>query len=157
MEAYCVNFLFKRNRIKYIPNDLIKFKGKLHEIIEADEYFVKIWYKGGKKPKYLRVRVNDVTPIPLSDDVFRVNEWRIVNRTDEGEVLRNRDIIVIKDICCEYCLKDMIKELLVVDGIESAYTDFDYVNKYNVNIFITYDDTIINEEKLIDLKNKFNG
>ena len=53
--------------------------------------------------------------------------------------------------------KDMIKELLVVDGIESAYTDFDYVNKYNVNIFITYDDTIINEEKLIDLKNKFNG
>jgi hypothetical protein len=51
----------------------------------------------------------------------------------------------------------MIKELLVVDGIESAYTDFDYVNKYNVNIFITYDDTIINEEKLIDLKNKFNG
>ncbi len=68
-----------------------------------------------------------------------------------------KDIIVIKDICCEYCLKDMIKELLVVDGIESAYTDFDYVNKYNVNIFITYDDTIINEEKLIDLKNKFNG
>jgi len=51
----------------------------------------------------------------------------------------------------------VIKELLVVDGIESAYTDFDYVNKYNVNIFITYDDTIINEEKLIDLKNKFNG
>ena len=79
MEAYCVNFLFKRNRIKYIPNDLIKFKGKLYEIIEADEYFVKIWYKGGKKPKYLRVRVNDVTPIPLSDDVFRVNEWRLVN------------------------------------------------------------------------------
>ena len=68
-----------------------------------------------------------------------------------------KDIIVIKDICCEYCLKDMIKELLVVDGIESAYTDFDYVNKYNVNIFITYDDTIIDEEKLIDLKNKFNG
>ncbi len=68
-----------------------------------------------------------------------------------------KNIIVIKDICCEYCLKDMIKELLVVDGIESAYTDFDYVNKYNVNIFITYDDTIINEEKLIDLKNKFNG
>ena len=72
-----------------------------------------------------------------------------------GHIRKN--IIVIKDICCEYCLKDMIKELLVVDGIESAYTDFDYVNKYNVNIFITYDDTIINEEKLIDLKNKFNG
>ena len=106
MEAYCVNFLFKSNRIKYIPNDLIKFKGKLYEIIEADEHFVKIWYKGGKKPKYLRVRVNDVTPIPLSDDVFRVNEWRIVNRTDEGEVLRYRDIIiVIKDNSGRFYLK----------------------------------------------------
>ena len=37
MEAYCVNFLFKRNRIKYIPNDLIKFKGKLYEIIVAEK------------------------------------------------------------------------------------------------------------------------
>lgn len=67
-----------------------------------------------------------------------------------------KDIIVIKDLCCEYCLKNMIEELLVIDGIESAYTDFDYVNKHNVNIFITYDSAIINEEKLVDLKNKFN-
>ena len=106
MEAYCVNFLFKRNRIKYIPNDLIKFKGKLYEIIEADEYFVKIWYQGRKRLKYLRVRVNDVTPIPLSDDVFRVNEWRLYKRTDEGEVLRYRDIIiVIKDNSGRFYLK----------------------------------------------------
>ena len=84
---------------------MIKLKDKLYEIIEADEYFVKIWYKGGKKHKYLRVRVNDVTPIPLSDDVFRVNEWRLVNRTDEGEVLRNRDIIVIKDNNGKFYLK----------------------------------------------------
>ena len=41
--------------------------------------------------------------------------------------------------------------------IKENNCDFDYVNKYNVNIFITYDDTIIDEEKLIDLKNKFNG
>ena len=106
MEAYCVNFLFKRNRIKYIPNDLIKFKGKLYEIMEADESFVKIWYQGRKRPKYLRVRVNDVTPIPLSDDVFRVNEWRLYKRTDEGEVLRYRDIIiVIKDNSGRFYLK----------------------------------------------------
>ena len=106
MEAYCVNFLFRTNRMKYIPGDLIKFKGKLYEIIEADEYFVKIWYQGRKRPKYLRVRVNDVTPIPLSDDVFRVNEWRLYKRTDEGEVLRYRDIIiVIKDNSGRFYLK----------------------------------------------------
>ena len=105
MEAYCVNLLFRTNRMKYIPGDLVKFKGKLYEIMEADESFVKIWYQGRKRSKYLRVRVNDVTPIPLSDDVFRVNEWRIVNRTDEGEVLRNRDIIVIKDNNGKFYLK----------------------------------------------------
>lgn len=91
--------------MKYIPGDLVKFKGKLYEIMEADKSFVKIWYQGRKRPKYLRVRVNDVTPIPLSDDVFRVNEWRLVNRTDEGEVLRNRDIIVIKDNNGKFYLK----------------------------------------------------
>ena len=105
MEAYCVNLLFRTNRMKYIPGDLVKFKGKLYEIMEADESLVKIWYQGRKRPKYLRVRVNDVTPIPISDDVFRVNEWRIVNRTDEGEVLRNRDIIVIKDNNGKFYLK----------------------------------------------------
>lgn len=84
---------------------MVKFKGKLYEIMEADKSFVKIWYQGRKRPKYLRVRVNDVTPIPLSDDVFRVNEWRLVNRTDEGEVLRNRDIIVIKDNNGKFYLK----------------------------------------------------
>ena len=97
MEAYCVNFLFKRNRIKYIPNDLIKFKGKLYEIIEADEYFVKIWYKGGKKPKYLRVRVNDVTPIPVTIEIFLVNQWKLYKRTDEGEILRYYEIFVVRD------------------------------------------------------------
>ena len=97
MEAYCVNFLFRTNRMKYIPGDLVKFKGKLYEIMEADESFVKIWYQGRKRPKYLRVRVNDVTPIPLSDDVFRVNEWRLVNRTDEGEILRYYEIFVVRD------------------------------------------------------------
>ena len=97
MEAYCVNFLFKSNRIKYIPNDLIKFKGKLYEIIEADEHFVKIWYKGGKKPKYLRVRVNDVTPIPLTIEIFLVNQWKLYKRTDEGEILRYYEIFVVRD------------------------------------------------------------
>lgn len=97
MEAYCVNFLFKSNRIKYIPNDLIKFKGKLYEIIEADEHFVKIWYKGGKKPKYLRVRVNDVTPIPLTIEIFLVNQWKLYKRTDEGEIPCYYEIFVVRD------------------------------------------------------------
>ena len=67
-----------------------------------------------------------------------------------------KDTIVIRDLCCEYCLKGMIEELLEIDGIESAYTDFDYYNKYNVNIFITYNDKIINKEKINEISDKFN-
>ncbi len=102
----------------------------------------------------------------INDSDNKGKNDNIIDKNGKNEVAKINETIVVdinndktynKDICCEYCLKDMIKELLVVDGIESAYTDFDYVNKYNVNIFITYDDTIINEEKLIDLKNKFNG
>lgn len=68
-----------------------------------------------------------------------------------------KDCILIKDLCCEYCLNGMIEELLEIDGIESAYTDFDYNNKFNVNIFITYNDEIIGKEKIIELKEQFNS
>lgn len=67
-----------------------------------------------------------------------------------------KDIIIIKDLCCEYCLKSMIEDLLETDGIESAYTDFDYENKYNVNIFITYNDILVNNDTLKELTDKFN-
>ncbi len=67
-----------------------------------------------------------------------------------------KDKIIIKDLCCEYCLKNMIEDLLEIDGIENAYTDFDYVNKYDVNIFIAYDDKLINNNRLKELKEKFN-
>ncbi len=68
-----------------------------------------------------------------------------------------KDIIIINDLCCEYCLKGMIEELLDTNGIISAYSDFDYHNKKKVNIFITYDPKLINETKINELKEKFNN
>ena len=67
-----------------------------------------------------------------------------------------KDTIVVRDLCCEYCLKNMIEDLLEIDGIESAYSDFDYVNKYNVNIFITYSNELIDNDDLKELIEKFN-
>ena len=67
------------------------------------------------------------------------------------------DIIIIKDLCCEYCLKGMIEELLEIDGIESAYSDFDYTDKINVKIFITYDDKLVNKDIIKKLEKKFNS
>lgn len=67
------------------------------------------------------------------------------------------DVIIIDDLCCEYCLKGMIEDLLVYDAIKSAYTDFNYIDKNNVNIFITYDESMLKVEELNKVKNKFNN
>lgn len=66
------------------------------------------------------------------------------------------DKIIIKDLCCEYCLNGMIEDLLEINGIERAYTDFDYMNKFNVNIFITYNIKLIEDDTLNELKERFN-
>ena len=64
--------------------------------------------------------------------------------------------IIIKDLCCEYCLKGNIEELLLVDGISKVTTDYDYMNKVNVKIDILYDSRLINEKEIIKLEKKFN-
>lgn len=64
--------------------------------------------------------------------------------------------IVIKDLCCEYCLNGMIEDLLEINGIISAHTDFDYHNKNNVNIFVTYNEKIISQDELDKITKQFN-
>ena len=59
-----------------------------------------------------------------------------------------KEKIVIKDLCCEYCLKGMIEDLLEIKGITSAYTDFDYINKKDVNIYITYDTNLLSLQQI---------
>jgi len=65
--------------------------------------------------------------------------------------------IIIKDLCCEYCLKHMIEELLLIDGINSAYSNFNYKNKTNVNLIINYDNNLITKEEIIAISHKFNN
>ena len=67
------------------------------------------------------------------------------------------DVIIIENLCCEYCLKGMIEELFEYDAIKSAYTDFNYVDRKNVNIFITYDDKVLKLDELNKIKNKFSN
>lgn len=65
--------------------------------------------------------------------------------------------IVINDLCCEYCLKMDIGELLYVNGINGAYSDYDFDDKDNVTIYITYDKNVISEDELDNFNKKFNG
>ena len=87
-------------------------------------------------------------------DIVKIPSIIAFNKHDAGNL--NKYTMVIKNLCCEYCLKGMIEELLETDGISSAYTDFDYIDKNNVNIFITYDTKILKLDELNKLNNQFN-
>ncbi len=72
------------------------------------------------------------------------------------EITKNYEIL-IKDLCCEYCLKGFIEELLLKDGIEKVSSDFDYINLNNVKININYNDKILSEKDILQLESKFNS
>ena len=50
----------------------------------------------------------------------------------------------------------MIEELLEIEGINSAYSDYDYIDNHNVPIHITYNNKIIDKEKLEKITKDFN-
>ncbi|MCI6265525.1 MAG: hypothetical protein MR598_01600 [Erysipelotrichaceae bacterium] len=51
-------------------------------------------------------------------------------------------------------LKNRIEELLETEGIESVYSGFDYHKKDLVNIFITYDNELIDDSEVEELIQK---
>ena len=65
--------------------------------------------------------------------------------------------IVIKNLCCEHCLMSDIEYLLYINGINSAYSDYDFDDKNNVVIYITYNSSIISKEELDKLNKDFNN
>ena len=66
--------------------------------------------------------------------------------------------IIIKYLCCDFCLKGMMEDLFDVNGIEKADCNFDvnYKKRENVIINIEYDDTIINEDEIKKIERKMN-
>lgn len=64
--------------------------------------------------------------------------------------------IIIEDLCCEYCLKDSIEELFMMDGIDSACSNFDFINKKNITITIQYNPKILNKNNICKLETELN-
>lgn len=60
--------------------------------------------------------------------------------------------LIINDLCCEYCLKGIIEELLLITGIDFVGSNFDYKNKKNVLIYIKYDSQLITLEQILELE-----
>lgn len=84
---------------RYVPGDLIKFKGEYHSILASDEHKVCIWYrpKVTYKGKELWVRNDDVTPIPITEQFLIENHWSRTKQDGNGNYafIRNNIIIVI--------------------------------------------------------------
>lgn len=67
--------------------------------------------------------------------------------------------LVIKDLCCEYCLKGMIDDLLFTDGIEKANCNIENIDDMIQNgiINIIYDYELISDKKIKEIELKFNS
>lgn len=110
---------------------------------------------------YVEYNSNIISPKVLSKetllylDLIEIPSIIAFNKHSKCDA--KKDNIVIKDLCCEYCLKGMIEDLFEIDGIISAYSDFDYKNKSNVSISITYDENKIDKEKIKELEKQFNS
>ena len=64
-------------------------------------------------------------------------------------------IMKIEDICCEYCLKGMIAELLETKGIEKINTNYNEYDQWeDILFYIEYDETLISKDAILELEKK---
>jgi len=65
-------------------------------------------------------------------------------------------------ICCEYCLKGVVEDLLEIEGIEKVESNFDINNinkkdiKRNIIINIQYDSTLLNIDDMKEIELNLN-
>lgn len=142
----------KFDAIEFINNDLINYLSLLDGVIRAEINDVnnEIYVEYNSSIISLKLLKMEILfyldmkfPSIVSFDKYASSDFK-------------KDKITIKDLCCEYCLNAMIEELLEIDGIKSAYSNFDYINKYDVNIFITYNAKLIDSAKINEIKERFN-
>ena len=113
-----------------------------------------------KNQIYIKYNSNDINIKVIKLEIMLFLDTKIpdIIAFDKHSKARLNNIsITIKDLCCEYCLKGMIEELLLINGIEKVNTNFDYINKNDVLINIEYDNELITKENIKILENKFNG
>ena len=143
----------KLDYANFVEDDLIKYLTSLKGVnlvkIDKNNFDIYIEYDNNISLKLLKYEILCYLNLLNIPSIIGFDKHSIC------EVSKKE--IIIKDLCCEYCLKGMIEDLLEIDGIVSTYTDFDYVNKCNVNIFITYDNKLMNNHVLEEIEKKFNN
>ena len=68
----------------------------------------------------------------------------------------NEYLLIIRNLCCEYCLRGMVDDLMMIAGIGKVKHSYNGGNKKNVKMYIYYDSRFISEMDLFDIENNFN-
>lgn len=138
--------LFKFDDLDYFSVDLEKYLTSLKGVRTAKfndkKEELEVLYDS--KIIFLKTLYYEIKEYLKSSDIplllgFSKNETTNIKET----------IIYIPDICCEYCLKDKLEELLFLDGVIKVSTNYD--DLLDANVFITYDETLNKEENLASI------
>lgn len=136
----------------YIVKEIVNYLFTINDIINVEinnkENIITITYQGNKLNSYI-----------LKKEIMlflNIQKPTIMSFDKHSEKETKSRIIIINDLCCEYCFMNMIEELLDKTGIEKAFSDFDYNHKKNIKINIYYDANIINEQNIIEIERSFN-
>lgn len=142
-----INYFVSNNELK---NYLLLVKGVNEvNIKEDDNLIIDISYDS-----------NLINPYMLKSEILlflnMFNKTSILVSFDKHLTNTKKYQIIIKNLCCEYCLLNMIEELFEIEGIGSSYSNFTD-DKKDIKIYIEYDENIIDNENLKELELKFNS
>lgn len=109
----------------YIVKEIVNYLFTINDIINVEinnkENIITITYQGNKLNSYI-----------LKKEIMlflNIQKPTIMSFDKHSEKETKSRIIIINDLCCEYCLMNMIEELLDKKGIEKVFSDFDYNHK----------------------------
>lgn len=142
-----INYFVSNNELK---NYLLLVKGVNEvNIKEDDNLIIDISYDS-----------NLINPYMLKSEILlflnMFNKTSILVSFDKHLTNTKKYQIIIKNLCYEYCLLNMIEELFEIEGIGSSCSNFTD-DKKDIKIYIEYDKNIIDNENLKELELKFNS
>lgn len=146
MKEITLKFEYNNCCNKELKNYLLTLNGILEVIFNDIENNIYIKYNNEISLKVLFLEIKSfMNNVNIPDLIFfdkYNNDIEIYN-------------IVIKELCCEYCLMNNIEELLLIDGINKASTNFDK-SKKNIIISIEFNPNIITLNEIKKIEDKFN-
>ena len=90
-------------------------------------------------------------------DIVKIPSILAFDKHSNNKLLEYK--IIKNEVCCEYCLKSTIEDLLEFDGIEKVNSNFDRENydiRNGVIININFNEDLISVEDLKQIESKLN-